>query len=100
LGIDPKELGGSALEAALMSFGLFALGAIIPVIPFLVTSGYAAVLSSLGLSTLALFGIGAAITLVTSQPLLKAGMRQIIFGLLAAGVTFGIGHLVGVHLGG
>jgi len=100
LGIDPKELGGSALEAALMSFGLFALGAIIPVIPFLITSGYVAVLASVGFSTLALFGIGAAITLVTSQPLLKAGMRQIIFGLLAAGVTFGIGHLVGVHLGG
>ena len=50
LGIDPTELGGSAYEAALASFILFALGAIVPILPFLVTAGGVAVIASVGLS--------------------------------------------------
>jgi VIT1/CCC1 family predicted Fe2+/Mn2+ transporter len=65
LGIDPTELGGSAYEAALASFMLFALGAMIPIVPFLVTAGSVAVIASVGLSGLALFAIGAAITIFT-----------------------------------
>ncbi len=63
LGIDPQELGGSAWEAAIASFFLFALGAIVPVAPFALFSGSTAVVVSLVASALALFGIGAAITL-------------------------------------
>ena len=47
LGVDPKELGGSPMEAALTSFGLFALGAIVPVAPFFFASDLPAVLLSL-----------------------------------------------------
>src|SRR5271166_3696892 len=65
LGIDPTELGGSAYEAALASFMLFALGAIVPILPFFVTAGRVAVLVSVGLSGLGLFAIGAAITIFT-----------------------------------
>ncbi|HNR03149.1 MAG TPA: VIT1/CCC1 transporter family protein [Anaerolineaceae bacterium] len=98
LGIDPAELGGSAWEAALTSFVLFALGAIIPVAPFIFTHGMPAVYISIGLSALGLFGLGAAITLFTGQPVWKSGTRMVLFGLAAAAVTFGIGRLIGVSI--
>jgi VIT1/CCC1 family predicted Fe2+/Mn2+ transporter len=100
LGVDPKELGGSSWEAALTSFFLFALGAIIPVSPFLFLSGTAAVAASLAVSALALFGIGAAITLMTGKGVLASGIRQVLFGLGAAALTFLIGRLLGVTLAG
>jgi hypothetical protein len=67
LGINPEELGGSAGEAAITSFLLFALGAIVPVIPFLFLSGTTAIVVSAALSAAALFAIGAAITLFTGR---------------------------------
>lgn len=100
LGVDPEELGGSAWEAALTSFGLFALGAIVPVAPFLFLSGLSAVLVSVALSALGLFGIGAAITLLTGRSVWYSGMRQVIVGLAAAGITYAIGTLIGVSVGG
>lgn len=100
LGIDPQELGGSAWEAAITSFLLFAVGAVIPVIAFLFLGGMTAVIVSLALSALGLFVIGAFITLFTGRSVLYSGMRQVIFGLAAAAVTFGIGRLVGVNIGG
>lgn len=99
LGIDPQELGGSALQAAITSFCLFALGALVPVLPYMVTSGLVAVVASLALSVLGLFTIGAGITLTTGTPLLKAGGRQVLLGTAAAAVTFGLGRLVGGALG-
>ena len=99
LGIDPKELGGSAWGAAITSFFLFAIGAIIPVFPFIFTNGFAAVVISLALSVLGLFGIGAGVSLTAGSPLWKAGARQILLGLLAAGITFGLGKLIGSAVG-
>lgn len=95
LGVDPDQLVGSAWEAAVSSFLLFAVGAIVPLLPFFVTRGTAAVMSSGVLSGLALFGIGAAITLFTGQPVWRSGGRQLLLGLAAAGVTFGVGRLIG-----
>jgi len=100
LGVDPQELGGSAWEAAITSFILFAIGAIIPVIPFFFTSGSSAVIISIALSTVGLFILGTAITLFTGKSVLFSGMRMVIFGLLAAAITFGIGRLIGVSLAG
>jgi vacuolar iron transporter family protein len=100
LGIDPDELGGSALEAAVTSFALFACGAILPVIPFMFLAGSTAIVASLVVSTIALFGIGAAITLMTGRSVLYTGVRQLVFGYGAAGITYGIGRLIGVSLGG
>lgn len=100
LGIDPSELGGSAWEAAITSFVLFAIGAIIPVLPFFFLSGYTAVIASLAVSALGLFGIGAAITLMTGRGALFSGSRQLLFGLAASALTFGIGRLIGVSLAG
>jgi VIT1/CCC1 family predicted Fe2+/Mn2+ transporter len=100
LGIDPAELGGSAWEAAAFSFVLFAIGAVVPVAPFFLLSGMPAILASLGASALALFLIGAGITLLTGRGVLASGMRQLLIGLGAAGLTFGIGRLIGVSIGG
>jgi VIT1/CCC1 family predicted Fe2+/Mn2+ transporter len=100
LGIDPERLGGSAWEAALTSFFLFAIGASIPVVPFALFEGMNAVIVSLVASGLGLFLIGAAITLMTGRSVWFSGTRQVLFGLIAAGVTFGIGRLVGVSLAG
>jgi VIT1/CCC1 family predicted Fe2+/Mn2+ transporter len=99
LGIDPNELGGSAWQAAIASFCLFAIGAIIPVIPFTFLSGLVAIGVSIGLSIVGLFTIGAGITLTTGSPLWKAGGRQVVMGVAAAVVTFGLGRLVGGALG-
>ena len=100
LGIDPEELGGSAWEAAIASFTLFALGAILPVLPYAFLSGLTAVAVSGLLSAVGLFGIGAAITLFTGRDVWSSGLRQVAFGLAAAAVTYGIGRLIGVSLAG
>lgn len=100
LSIDPAELGGSAWEAAITSFVLFAIGAIVPVIPFTLLSGLAAIVLSLLLSTVGLFVIGAGITLFTGRSVGYSGTRQVLFGLAAAAATYGIGRLIGVNVGG
>ncbi|HUR80391.1 MAG TPA: VIT1/CCC1 transporter family protein [Thermoanaerobaculia bacterium] len=98
LGIDPDELGGSAWEAAITSFFLFAMGAIIPVVPFFFARGMSAVAMSVVFSTVALFILGAAITLFTGRSVMFSGSRQVLFGLIAAALTFGVGRLVGASL--
>ncbi len=100
LSVDPAELGGSAWVAAFTSFFLFAMGAILPVISFTFLRGTTAIVTSMVLSAVGLFVIGSAITLFTGRNVLFSGARQVIFGLVAAGVTFAIGRLVGVSLAG
>jgi len=98
LGINAEELKGSAVEAAVYSFILFAIGAVIPVLPFMFTSGTKAILLSVSFSAAGLFLIGAAITLFTGRNVWFSGFRQVIFGLAAAAITFGIGRLIGVSI--
>ncbi|HSB67018.1 MAG TPA: VIT1/CCC1 transporter family protein, partial [Anaerolineales bacterium] len=99
LNVDPAELGGSAWEAAISSFLLFSLGAIIPIIPYTFLTGTPGILVSMIFSAIGLFVVGAAITLFTGRSVLSSGFRQVLFGLIAAGITFGIGRLVGVNVG-
>jgi VIT1/CCC1 family predicted Fe2+/Mn2+ transporter len=63
-------------------------------------TGMHAVMASLGVSAAALFVIGAAITLFTGRNAFYAGSRQLLFGLAAAGLTYGIGRVIGVTLAG
>ncbi len=98
LGIDPKGLGGSAWEAAVTSFVLFAIGAAVPILPFVVARGSIAVASSVVMSAVGLFVIGAAITIFTGAPVWRSGGRQLLLGLAAAGLTFGVGKLIGVAI--
>ncbi len=100
LGINPEELKGSAMEAAIYSFILFAIGAVIPVIPFFFTKGVTAIAISIACSAAGLFLIGSAITLFTGKSVWYSGFRQVLFGLIAAAITFGIGRLIGVSLAG
>ncbi len=100
LGINTDELKGSAMEAAVYSFILFAIGAVIPVMPFFFISGTTAIIISVACSAIGLFLIGSAITLFTGKSIWFSGMRQVIFGLMAAAITFGIGKLIGVSLAG
>jgi VIT1/CCC1 family predicted Fe2+/Mn2+ transporter len=100
LGINPDDLGGSAWQAASASFVLFTLGAIVPVSPFIFLTGMAAVMSSLAASALALLIVGAGISRLTGRGALFSGVRQLLFGMAAAGLTFGIGKLIGVSIAG
>jgi len=100
LGINPEELKSSAWEAAITSFVLFAIGAIIPVAPFFWGGGFTAIAASVVFSTIGLFIIGSAITLFTGKSIWFSGTRQVVFGLLAAAITFGIGRLIGVSIAG
>lgn len=98
LGIDPEELGGSAWQAAMWSFLLFAIGAIVPVAPFLFLTGPAALATSLGASGVALALIGAGTSLFTGRSAAFSALRQVAIGLVAAGITYGVGTAVGVSL--
>jgi VIT1/CCC1 family predicted Fe2+/Mn2+ transporter len=100
LGIDPEELGGSAWAAAATSFLLFAAGAIFPVVPYFALGGLPAVVASLAASGAALFLIGAGTTLFTGLGVWFSGMRQLLIGFAAAGLTYGVGRLIGVAVTG
>ncbi len=94
LGIVPEELG-SPWTAAIASFILFALGAIIPVFPFFFGSGTSFVAIGAAASGAGLFALGAAITLLTGRSWVYGGGRQLVLGLAAAVITYVIGGLVG-----
>ena len=95
LGLDPDQLG-SPWGAAGGSLVAFAIGAAVPVIPYLVGGGTVALAVSLGLSLIALFVVGAGVSLLTGRGLLFSGMRQLGIGLAAAAVTYVIGSIIGV----
>jgi len=95
LGLDPSELG-SPVGAAGGSFVAFALGAAVPVIPYLLGSGSVAFVASIVLSLVALFLVGAAVSLLTGRGFLFSGVRQVLIGAAAAVVTFAVGSLIGV----
>lgn len=98
--VDSSRLRRSAWIAAVSSFLLFAMGAMFPVLPFFVLSGTEAIAASLVLCAVVLFIVGAGTTLFTGRNPLSAGLRQLLIGLAAAAVTFAIGRLVGVAIGG
>ena len=82
----------------IIGFILFAIGAVIPVIPFFFIGGNNAIMISAAFSTIGLFIIGAAITLFTGKNVWYSGVRQVLFGLSAAAITFMIGKLIGVSI--
>jgi VIT1/CCC1 family predicted Fe2+/Mn2+ transporter len=100
LRVDPHELGGSPWAAAGASFFLFPTGAIVPILPFLFAGGTTAIIGSVLLSGLALFGFGAVPTYLTGLNLFRGGLRQVVFGLGAASVAYAVGHVLGVAVAG
>ena len=99
LGLDQNVMG-SPWAAAGGSFLAFTVGAIIPVIPFLFGGGDALVLVSFGISLVALFVLGALVSLLTGRSLLFSGFRQVAIGAAAAIVTYIVGRLIGVSVAG
>jgi VIT1/CCC1 family predicted Fe2+/Mn2+ transporter len=97
LGLDPDELGSPA-GAAGVSFASFAVGALIPLAPFLALEGRPALVVAIGLASLALFGVGAALSLFTGRSALRGGLRMLLVGAAAGAATFAIGRLLGVTL--
>lgn len=98
LGLDPKELG-SPWGAAISSFLAFAIGAALPVIPFFTGAGFIQIAGSLVIASIALFGIGAILTMFTGRNPLLSGLRQLFIGAAATAVTFGLGKVIGVSTG-
>jgi len=98
LGIDPAEMGGNPWSAAAFSFGLFAVGALFPVVPFFFAGATTGMAWSLALSVVALGVIGLATSLFSGRGPVYSATRQVIIGAVAAGVTYAIGALIGVSL--
>jgi VIT1/CCC1 family predicted Fe2+/Mn2+ transporter len=98
LGLNPDELV-SPLGAAAFSLVAFAVGASIPLAPFLFWVGTPALALAVALASLALYAVGAALSLFTGTGALRGGLRMLAIGLAAGGATFGIGRLLGVSLG-
>jgi VIT1/CCC1 family predicted Fe2+/Mn2+ transporter len=95
LGLDPDELG-SPWGAAVSSFLTFTLGASVPLFSFIFASGTAAVAAAIAASGVALFAVGATMSLITGRHALWSGLRMLLIGSAAAAITYGVGHLLNV----
>ncbi|MDP9182950.1 MAG: VIT1/CCC1 transporter family protein [Actinomycetota bacterium] len=92
LGVDPDDLPSPWLASG-TSFVAFALGAVLPVLPYLL--GATTLPASLALAALGLFGAGALVSRFTTRSWWYSGGRQLVLGAVAAAVTYGVGSAVG-----
>ncbi|MCH8088654.1 MAG: VIT1/CCC1 transporter family protein [Chloroflexi bacterium] len=97
LGLDPSQLG-SPWMATISSFIAFGLGALIPVLPHIVSDGVVAFSLSIGLSGLMTVAIGVLLGIITGKNPVWSGGRMLLVAAAAASVTFGIGSVVGLTL--
>jgi VIT1/CCC1 family predicted Fe2+/Mn2+ transporter len=95
LGVNPEEVP-SPWTAAGSSFVCFAVGAVIPLLTYLF--GVTTLWPALVVGGAGLFIAGALTSRLTNQRWWLAGLRQLVLGALAAAITFGIGHLIGVNV--
>ncbi len=99
LGIDPAALG-SPWQAALSSFATFAVGAVLPLLPFLLGVGRTrAMIATVVLSALAALVVGALLSLLTMRRWWVSALRQLLVCALAGAATFGIGSAIGIGAG-
>jgi VIT1/CCC1 family predicted Fe2+/Mn2+ transporter len=98
LGLDPDDLG-SPWNAAWSSFVMFAMGAFIPVLPYLLLRGPWVAAISAGLAAVVLGGVGALVGFLSGTSLLRSAARMLGLATLAAGVTYLVGRLFGAALG-
>jgi VIT1/CCC1 family predicted Fe2+/Mn2+ transporter len=95
LGLNPSELG-SPLSAAISSFCSFAVGALVPLAPYLLGGGANALGWTIGLTAACLFSVGATLSLFTGRHAMYSGIRMLLLGAMAGGVTYMLGRLLGV----
>lgn len=98
LGLDPSELG-SPVKVAASSFAAFAAGAIVPVIPYVLTEGGLALGVAIALAAVALVVVGGVVGRLSGLGVIRSALRQLVVGAGAAAVTFVLGRLVGTGLG-
>ena len=98
LGLDPTDLG-SPVHAALSSFAMFAVGATIPIIPFLLATGNVAVAASAGLAFLVLCAVGGLVGFLSGTSVVLSAARMAGLAALAAGVTYAVGRAFGAAVG-
>jgi VIT1/CCC1 family predicted Fe2+/Mn2+ transporter len=91
LGIDHQELP-SPVTAATASLLTFALGALIPLLPYLI--GFGSLPAAMILAAVAAFLGGGLVSRITSRPFLRGALRQLLLAAVAAGLTYGVGTLV------
>ena len=99
VGLDERSIG-SPWTAAIGSFMAFTLGAIVPVVPYLVAHGSPAFNASLGMSFVGLFLLGLGVSRLTHRSALYTGGRQLLLGGAAAAVTYLVGSVIGTGVGG
>ena len=95
LGIDPQALG-KPLQAAASSFATFAVGAVLPLLPWLVARGTGAVIASVVVAAIAALGVGAALAVFTRRSVWRSSIRQLLISAVGAAVAYGVGAAVGV----
>jgi vacuolar iron transporter family protein len=95
LGVDPFELPSAVLAGA-SSLVAFSLGALLPLLPYLL--GLPALAATLGITAVALFVGGMVVGRLTGRPAVRSGLRQLVLGGFAVGVTFAVGSLIGGHV--
>jgi VIT1/CCC1 family predicted Fe2+/Mn2+ transporter len=96
LGLNPKELG-SPWDAAIASFLAFAIGAALPLLPFLWHGAYSLEIS-IAITLAGLFATGSVVSLFTGRSPWWSGLRMLLIGALAGGATYLVGHLFGVAI--
>lgn len=95
LGLNPDELV-SPLGAMLSSFFAFGIGAVVPLLPFVLSHSSWNLLYSIIFTSITLFLIGATLSLYTNRNALISGLRMLLIGGTAGIITYSIGHLFGV----
>ena len=98
LGVDPESLG-SARAAAISSFLTFAVGAFLPLVPWLFIGGSSAILWSMLIGGISALAIGAGLAQFTGRSVVKSALRQLLVATVAAGITYGVGVTLGVSVG-
>lgn len=96
LGLDLEQGLGSPWAAAISSMLTFMVGAFIPLVPFLFSSGTGAALWAIGMSGVTLFAVGAGLSRLTGRSLWWSGGRMLLVGGVAAGITYGVGKALNV----
>lgn len=93
LGLDPDDMASPG-AAAISSFAMFSLGALVPLVPYLL--GSTSVVAGLALGGVGLAAAGAVASLFTATTWWWGATRQVLFGALAAGATYAVGTVLGV----
>ena len=96
----PENLPSAAFLTwdKLNHFIAFAVGAFVPLLPFILLTGFTALSVRIALTAVALFSVGAAVSLLTGKSAIYTGLRQLAIGAAAAAITYAVGSLIGVNV--